>query len=338
MYEGRATRNRRSLVTVGLIVVAVAACSGEWFDTAEVPLTNIISGGPGGTWYAIGSAIADRSNNHFHGHPITAVPGAGAISNPARVARVPGDMGMSYLHLVRAAYRGRPPYPEAFAELRLIAVLTENKLHLLVSDDLQLRSLRDLADIRGVRIGTGTPGSNEEYVMRILLEESGLSYDAIREQGGRINLLGTSERVGSWKDRHLDIINFTINDPAPAVSELMIARPSRIWSLPAELREAVVRKHGYRATVIPSNTYPGQGEPVETIGDVAVLFGTVDLDEEIVYAVTKTIAENKPYLITVHPSFADWDPNLIPQDPGLPYHRGSARYYRERGWLPPEGP
>lgn len=323
----------RWLVALCIGAMALVGCSDEWFETTEVPLTNIISGGPGGTWYAMGSAIADRTNDHFQGHPITAVPGAGAVSNPARVARVPGDMGMSYLNLLRLAYEGQPPYGEAFSELRLIAVLTENKLHLLISDALEVDSLPQLMDIRGVSIGTGNPGSNEEHVMRLLLEESGMTYDDITDRGGRVNLLGTGERVGSWKDRHLDIINFTINDPAPAVSELMVSRPSRIWSLPDDLRQAMVRNHGYRMSTIAPNTYPGQTEEVRTIGDVAVLFATADLDEEIVYAVAKTIAENKLYLETVHPSFVDWDPSNLPEDAGVPFHDGAARYYLERGWI-----
>jgi hypothetical protein len=316
-----------------LLCFALPACRGDWAET-DVPLTNIISGGPGGTWYAMASAIADRTNEHFTGHPLTAVPGAGAISNPARVARVPGDMGMSYLPLLRAAYRGTPPYQIAFPELRLIAVLTENKLHMIIAEELAINTLEELRTRSGgVRIGTGMPGSNEEYVMRLLLEESGVTYEDIRSRGGRVNLLGTSERVGSWQDRHLDMINFTINDPAPAVAELMIARPARIWSVPPELRNRLVEKHGYLASTIPPGTYPGQDEVVETIGDVAVLFGTADLDSAVVYAVTKTIAENKPYLVTVHPSFAQWDPSALPQNAGVPYHSGAARYYRERGWI-----
>lgn len=320
------------IVSVTLLA-ACGACGRERLGGADVPLTNIISGAPGGTWYAIASALADRSNSHFAGHPITAVPGAGAVSNPARVARVPGDLGITYLPLLRAAHRGTPPYPTAFPELRLIALLTENKLHLVVAAELRLVSLRDLLDHDRIRIGTGMPGSNEEYVMRLLLEESGLAYEDIRQRGGRINLLSTSERVGSWKDRHLDVVNFTINDPAPAVAELMASRASRMWSVPDPLRDALVTKHGYRRMTIAPHSYPGQDAAVETIGDVAVVFGTDDLDADIVYAVTRTIAESRAYLMTVHASFADWDPGALPGDPGLPYHEGALRYYRERGWL-----
>lgn len=330
----RRLRRAGSVLSGALLCGMAAGCGGDWAAT-DVPLTNIVSGGPGGTWYAMASAIADRTNEHFTGHPLTAVPGAGAISNPARVARVPGDMGMSYLPLLRAAYKGLPPYPAAFPDLRLIAILTENKLHMIVAAELNITSLDELrTHSTGVRIGTGMPGSNEEYVMRLLLEESGLTYEDIRRGGGRINLLGTGERVGSWKDRHLDIINFTINDPAPAVAELMVSRPSRIWSVPPDLRDRLVEKYGYLSSVIPSGSYPGQDTVVQTIGDVAVLFGTADLDSEIVYAVTKSIAENKSYLITVHPSFADWDPSALPENAGVPFHTGAARYYRERGWIP----
>lgn len=324
-------RSRAGRLLGGAVALALSACAA---DPARVPRTNLITGSTGGSWYAIGSAISERTNLAFDGHPITAVPGAGGVSNPARVARVPGDLAFSFLPFLRGAYRGERPYRQAHTELRHVATLVENKLHVLIADTLGITSLGDIrARELAVRIGTGPPGSGEEFLLREALAFYGISYDDIRRWGGRIDVLGTSERADAWRDYHADMLVFTINEPASIVTELLLTRPAHLWQVPADLSRALQETWGTTDARIAAEVYPRHDQPLATVGLSAVIFGTDDVSDEITYAMVRAIAESHEYLDTVHPAFRAWQPKEMIVNADVPYHRGAERYYRERQWI-----
>jgi len=319
-----------------LCVLAVVMCACAKSDPDRVPRANLVTGSTGGGWYLIGSAIAERTNQSFPGRPLTAMPGAGGVSNPARIAKLPGDLGISYVPFLRAAYRGDPPYPERYAELRHVATLIDSKFHLLIADTLEMTSLGDIRSRRlPVRIATGPPGSAEEFMVRESLKSYGISYDDIRNWGGRIDLLGTSERADAWRDHHVNLVGFMLNEPAAIVMELIAARPARIWSVPATVSRDLEEKWGVRSMTIPGRSYPNHPEPTVTLGMATVLFTTSHLGDDVVYALTKMIAESQPYLVQVHAAFNQWRPAEMAAHGDVPVHSGSARYYRERGWTTP---
>jgi uncharacterized protein len=83
---------------------------------------------------------------------------------------------------------------------------------------------------------------------------------------------------------------------------------------------------------IPQRTYSGQAVAVETVGVYNVLLCREDLDESLVYRLTKTFFEALPDLAATHPSAGLIDADLAPAT-AIPLHGGAARYYRERELL-----
>lgn len=319
---------------VAFALVGLGAC-GE-VDPDAVPRTNLITGSTGSSWYTIGAAVAERTNMGFPGHPLTGVPGAGGVSNPARVARLGDDMGITHLPFLRAAYHGTEPYNEAYPELRHVATLIENKFHVLFVDRLGISSFEEIVDGRmGVRIGAGPPGSGEEFLLGEVMRYYGITVDSLRAWGGRLDLLGTGQRADAWRDHHIEVIAFSINDPASVVTEMLHARSARLWEMPGDLLRELEEAWGVRDSEIPGGTYPGHDDPVRTAGLQATIFAHEDVDDRVVYALTKTMAESREYLLTVHSGFRVWEVEDMLVNSGVPRHPGAARYYRERGWLEP---
>lgn len=83
---------------------------------------------------------------------------------------------------------------------------------------------------------------------------------------------------------------------------------------------------------IPPRTYSSQQTPIETVGVDNVLLCRADLDEELVYRLTKAFFEALPDLAATHPSAGLIDADLAPAT-AIPLHAGAARYYRERELL-----
>ena len=317
----------------GSIALGLCACSGSpSAESTSVPRTNLVTGSTGSTWYTIGSAIAEKANLSFAGYPVTAVPGAGGVSNPVRVSMTGAGLGMSYGPFIRAAYRGEAPFRQAYPQLRVIAYLAQNTLNVIARDSLGLESLGDLGRLaRPIRVGSGPPGSGELFCLTTLLELSGTDLESWRRQGNVLRLSGTAQRFEDWGDDRLDVAMAFINNPAPQLTELMVSRPGRMLSVPPDLRRKMTERWGFADVTIPSGTYPNQPYDVHTVSLSSVLFAVEGTNDSIVYAVTKALYENQPFFRRILTAFERWDPHSLPTQPGVPFHPGALRYYRDAG-------
>ena len=322
----------RPLLLAAAALLLVAGCAAPQAD--RLARANLITGGTGSDWYRIGSAIAERTNAHFPGQPLTAVPGAGGISNPARIGRMPGDFGISFLSFLRTATRGEQPYRQPFPNLRHVATLLQNKLHMIAPPRLGVTSLDDIVNRRmGVRIGTGPPGSAEEFLLRESLTALGTSYEDIRAWGGRIDLLGSGERADLFRDGHIDLIVFHAADPSALVTELMVSHPGVFLTLGAHVREKLASRWDVQSLTLSSGRYPNLDSDIATVGLDFGLFTTADVSHELVYTMVKVIDESRAYLETVHIGFRQWDAQRMVRNGGVPTHPGALQYYREKGWV-----
>lgn len=322
----------RTLVALVCSVVLLAGCGGA--PSRDTGRANLITGSNGSDWYRIGSAIAERTNVKFVGQPVTAVPGAGGVSNPARVGRMPGDFGMSFLAFLRAATDGRSPYREPYANLRHVATLLQNKLHLVAAPRLGIATLDEVVARKlSVRVGTGPPGSAEEFLLRESLAALGATYDDLRSWGGRIDLLGSGERADLFRDGHIDIIAFHTPDPSALITELMVSHPGVFLSLGSATREAMAQRWGALALTLPTGRYTHLDRDVATVGLDFGVFATSDVPESLVYGMVQAIHESQPYLATVHVGFRQWQPEEMARNGGVTTHPGAVRYFREKGWI-----
>jgi uncharacterized protein len=324
-------RRVTSIIFAVCVVAFASACDA---GRGRIPPVSFVTGSTGSDWYRIGSAIALHTNARLGGHPVTAVPGAGGISNPARVGMMPGDFGVSFLPFLRLAFEGAAPYTRPYPDLRHVASLIPNAFHLIVSPSLGLTSIADVKRRRlGLRIGTGPPGSGEELLLRETLGAHGITYDDIRKWGGRIDLLGSGERADLYRDNHIDVIVFNSNPPSSVITELLMGRPAVFLPIDEQTRQILVDKWHVRPLDIAANVYPQQGTTVPTVGMTFGIFTTVDMADDLVYGMTSAIASHKTYLETVHPGFKTWQPQDMADNAGTITHNGALKYYRERGWV-----
>ena len=261
--------------------------------------------------------------------------GAGGVGNPKRVVSGESDIGVSYGPFLKLATQGNNDlYKTPAPELRAIAGMTANKLHIVM----QASGLSGLGDIKAnkpkLRVATGPVGSTELFTLGEVFKEYGLTYGDFGHWGGRVDRLNTAGRADAWQNRQADLINFFINDPAAKVIELMSGRSgSNLLSIEERVRDSLVENWGMIKFSIPANTYPNQPDDVLTVGMPYVYFATTNLSDELVYDLTKSIAENQERLVATHSSFKAWKPEDMPHGLGIELHEGAKRYYRERGWL-----
>lgn len=83
--------------------------------------------------------------------------------------------------------------------------------------------------------------------------------------------------------------------------------------------------------VEPAEGLDGIDEPIGLHVYETVLFAHKDVPEEVVYAVTRALAENEAALHASGPLWAKYSTARIQTDFGMDYHPGALRYFEEAG-------
>jgi len=174
----------------------------------------------------------------------------------------------------------------------------------------------------------GAPGSGTEETARLIIESYGLRYSDLRADFSSFGEIAEQMQKG-----RLDAGFIVANYPVPAIIEIGEASGMRL--IPMD-REMINRSGGrylfFRPLVIPAGTYRDQAADVTTLAVDNVLICREDLDENLVYALTKTLFDALPDLVQTHVAAKAVSVEGGPATP-LPLHPGAARFYRERELL-----
>lgn len=322
----------------GVAAAAVLAtlAGGAQAQTATHDNVTFISGGPTGTWYPTAAAIADLVNANYDGQPVGVTPGKGAVGNPLSVGAGKAGIGLSYGPFLKLAYQGdNEVFPKTgFTNLRAVANVVANTVHIIMSADVDDAVFENLADGGTINIGVGQKGSSNHFAIEKILQAYGdKGYDALSESGSNIVEGAQQGLVDAYLNRQLDIYTNTVGVNAGSVREPASARPSKLLSLPEAIRDRMVDRWGYVKSTIPAGTYPGQDAPAETLDLSTVVFVTDEMDDDLVYNMVKGMAENRDRLVAAYAGFETWQPEDMPEGLPIPIHPGAERYYKERGWL-----
>jgi TRAP transporter TAXI family solute receptor len=323
----------RTSVTAFVVLVSIAGTG--WSQPKTHASATFITGGPTGTWYMTGAAIAELVNKHYEGQPISVTPGKGAIANPLSVGAGKAELGLSYAPYLKLAFEGRNEVftRRGFPNLRAIAAVVPDTVHIVMAADVAPDVFSRLASGATIRIGVGQKGSSNHFVLEKILEAYGYDYDGLRAQGSTVVEGAQQGLVDAYQNRQIDIYSNTVGINAGSVRHPVSSRRSRLFSVPDAIRDSLVDEWGYVKSTIPAGTYPGQDGPVETLDLGTIVFTNAAMDDEIVYLIAKSLAENRDRLIAGSAGFIRWQPEDMPVGLPIEVHPGALKYYRERGWV-----
>lgn len=101
-----------------------------------------------------------------------------------------------------------------------------------------------------------------------------------------------------------------------------------------ELNQIVGAEPRYFKTEIPSGTYTGQEEAVPTFGIKVLLCTSKEMDEDLAYAIARTMDINGPTFASGHKYMeAMMNEEFLCNELPIPLHEGAKRYYEEAGFL-----
>jgi TRAP transporter TAXI family solute receptor len=261
--------------------------------------------------------------------------GIGSIGNTLHTGNGKSDIGLSYGTFLKLARQGgNELFPEPIKEdVRAVMSLTRNTLHLILDAKMD----PDLSKLKQaktkLRVATGNVGSSELFSTGKLLDAYGITFKDIESWGGRIDRLQTGGRADAWKNRQADLVVFFIQVGSPAILEALTLRKSNLVNIQKSVQDEMIEKFGYMKDTIPANSYKGQTQDLETLGLPFIVFCNAAVDAEIIYDMTKQVAENKERMIQAGAAFKHWNPEDMVSGLGIEIHEGALRYYKERGWI-----
>ena len=310
---------RRALAA--LFAGSLAGCAAPPATAPPVPL-QIATGGPGGAYYPLGQELARVYAERVAGI-LPSVETGTSGQNVRRVEEGAAQLAFTQADVAYTAYRrGSEETPHPFGELRGIAVLWVNTVHIAVPRGSRLRTVPEL---RGRRVAVGTRGSGTETLARIVLESYGLAYADVQPDFASFVRTVETMRTGDAEGGFV-----VAGMPADAMIDLSRAPGVRLLPIPRAHVQSMRAQYPFlEPMIVRAGTYADQPEDVETVGVSNLLLCRRDLDEALVYQLTRTFFEALPRLATAHPAAALIDPEQAPATP-IPLHPGAARYYRER--------
>lgn len=327
--------------------LGISAASAIWLATGlasgqQMRLFRIGTGGVAGTYYPVGTVIAAVIGQPPGARPCErggscGVPGLlavvqssnGSVANIEAILAGEIESGFAQSDIAFWAFHGAGPFngrPPA-QNLRAIAKLFTESLHLVVAKDSAIHSLREL---RRRRVSLDEEGSGTLVDARLVLEAFGLSEAEIEPVYVRVD-----EAVSLMRRGELDAFFLVAGYPASAVTEAVRDLGARL--LPVRGPEAaslVARYAFFTYDLIPFAVYPGQ-PAIETLGVGALWLVRADLEEDLVYGITRALFHpvSRTILNSGHPKARAIDPETAIEGVSVPLHPGAERWYREQGLL-----
>ena len=217
-------------------------------------------------------------------------------------------------------------------DLRAIAGLYPEDVHVVVRADGPIQSLRDL---KSRTVALGEPESGTLADARLVLEAAGLSECEVKPQYLRL-----SEAADALVEGRIDAFFMVAGYPVPAITDVATTTPTRLLPIPREVAERLLQKFSFFSLdVIPAGSYPGIDIETTTLSTTALWATRAEIEPDLVYAITKSLwsEATRRLLEETHPTGRRIRLATALDGLTIPLHPGAARYYREIGVKIPDG-
>ena len=306
---------------LALVVAALPAAA------QDKQFFRIGTGGTAGTYYPVGGMIANAISTDKLS--ASAVATNGSVANVNGIVGGSMESGFSQADVAGWAYTGTGIYDgkPKVDELRAIANLYPESIHVVVKKGLNVKSV---ADLKGKRVSIDEPGSGSLINAKAILAAYGLKDGDYKAEN-----LKPGPSADKIKDGSLDAFFMTAGYPAAALTEL--AATAQVELLPidgAVAAKILAQFKFFAADAIPDGAYKDI-KGVKTVAVGAQWVTTAKMSADVVYQVTKGLWSDKTraMLDAGHAKGKVIRKETALLGLGIPLHPGAERFYKEAGLL-----
>ncbi len=320
------TKTLTTIVSAAILAIGVAV-------TAHAETYRVTSIAPGMSPFVVNTAIAKLVSKHLPDVQMQ-VRATGAATRHAVEAgqgKVDFFFGSPTINWLMdknvGPFKDMADAPKLEDNLGMMFSYEIGPYHYVVNDDSDINSLTDL---KGKKVFIGPPGGAARGVVaRNIKAITGYTEDDMDVQN-----FGFDAAIQAFQDGKIDLVVLHTNVPSPSVQQFSLTKKIRLLDVPVD--QLKISPDGSTTFVkVPAGAYgvnQMNTSAARTHGALVNFSARMDLDEEVVYQVTKTIWENLSELT----SAAQWMANTITLENALQIipnrlHPGAERYYREIG-------
>jgi len=296
--------------------------------SAQKKFWKIGTAGSGGTFYYLGSGIANVVTKYVKEVKLTPEATGGGIENLRRMYQKNLELALitpSDMKVVLKDGTGKPD------RISLLSGAHDSVLHLVARKDTGYKTAKDFYH-KGVKVGIGEPGSAVQTVNFSALKVFGLTVKDVEAHP-----ISQAECAEAIKDGVIEGYVGGSGIPLAAVSNVTQSIDAVILPFTEdEIKRFLVDYPYFYGFTIPAKTYRGQDQPVFTPGYPSLLMARSDLDPDIVAKVLKAIYEHMDEIGQVHPAGKDLTMKSAYKGAdyayslGFKFHPGAIKYLKEQ--------
>ena len=319
----------------GLLILATSPLKAQ-----DLQIFRIGTGGVAGTYFPIGGLLADAISNPpgargcdeggncgVEGLVAIAQSSNGSVANIKGIAAGQLESGLAQSDVAFAAYHGSLEGVGKAEDLRLIASLYLESVHLVVTKDSGIQSVNDLI---GKRVSLDDAGSGTQINAKLILDNFGIGTSDIAPFYVKPAQSGRLMRSGE-----LDAFVIVAGYPTLSVSELANEQSVNLLPLEGPEIDGLIEQYPFFSRdYIPGGVYDGVAGTT-TLGVVAQWITSANIDNELVYEITKSLWHDttRRLLDNGHAKGRAITLQSALEGAAVPLHPGAERYYREVGLL-----
>ncbi|MGV8938710.1 MAG: TAXI family TRAP transporter solute-binding subunit [Allorhizobium sp.] len=327
--------------------VAIGAFSASLFGgvavAQDIQFFTIGTGGTAATYYPVGGMIANAISKPpgsrgcdeggscgVDGLIASAVSSRGSVDNINAIVSGLRNSGFAQSDVAYWAYTGTGTMEgkEPAKDLRAIAALFPEHIHLVVSKD---SGINTVADLKGKRVSLDEPGSGTYVDAKLILEAAGLADSDITAEALKPDASSDALRNGK-----LDAFFFVGGYPTGAIVELASSTAIKLVPIDGASAEALTSKYGFISkSDIPAGTYEGVDGDTATVAVGAQWLTSAKADDTLIYNITKALwnENTRELLDSGHAKGKSVTQETALEGLGVPLHAGAEKFYKEVGLI-----
>lgn len=331
-----------SRAATAALLTAAMAIGAAGVQAQEMNFFTIGTGGTGATYFPLGGAIANAISNPPGSRPCEeggscGVPGLVAVAQSSRgsVANVNGiksgilSSGFSQSDVAFWAYSGTGTFDgqEPMADLRAIAALYPEHIHLVAS---KASGIASVADLKGKRVSLDEPGSGTYVDAQLILAAFGIT-----EADITVEHLKPGPASDAIRNGQLDALFFVGGYPAGTLVELASSAEVTLVPITGPEVDAMLKEYSFFSKdPIPEGTYQGIAA-AETIAVGAQWLTSATQTDDLIYEITKALWNDntRALLDAGHAKGKSVTKETALEGIGIPLHPGAEKFYREAGMI-----
>lgn len=293
-------------------------------STVSIPNQQLSFGSAssGGAYYVIGTGFSEVVSSHIPEINMTCEITDGGVANVRLVNDGDCDVAISNSDSVQYALSGTGPY-SGVQDIQVIGALHSSVWHCVTT---QNSGVTSIADLKGKKVAIGPAGGGSVVGMEAALAAYGMTIDDIIP-----TYVSYDDGITQLKDGQVVAALAMAGAPAPAISSMAATDKVVMINIDDEHMAKIIESSPYYSAVTVAADVYGMDNAAQTIGVKNIVYGSNNLSDDTIYAITKAVAENLDELKTYHSAVKDVSPESMADVGTYPLAAGAERYYKEAG-------